>query len=419
MKKMFNIKRISLMILMVLCMFFATKNVEAAEKYVCYYVEPLLDTKMYDFYDPETNFAINRETSQIYVQLTYENGKASFKFYDFESKTTHNRIVNEDYTVDISISSQSGEQLTDADFSNGCPKNLERMAWFDTYDGHVYDLFKSGTEEYKQYRETKLENSLWAKTLNQLQNNDDYCYSDVVDYSSIAPNVIPRSICDKAISIELPETQDAEVESGNVLSCSYVNETNLIQDGSQNYNIDPHLTMKVNFDTKTISFFNSWATNSNDITANFTVDKLNGKCPNEVYTNTTNYKTVYLKASELPSGETATKYSHLKYLTKDDIETGKTGCEALGGLVKYLEMAYTLLRYLVPTIIIIFSVIDFLGVVLSGENDRMEKAKKRFAIRLIVGFIILIVPFILELLLKLVGIIEAKQSLVDAACNIF
>jgi hypothetical protein len=82
-------------------------------------------------------------------------------------------------------------------------------------------------------------------------------------------------------------------------------------------------------------------------------------------------------------------------------------------------VAYTLIRFLLPILVIVFSVIDFVGVVLSGETEKMEKAKKRFAIRLIVAAAILFVPAIIELLLKLAGVIDSGAGLVEFTCNLF
>ena len=62
--------------------------------------------------------------------------------------------------------------------------------------------------------------------------------------------------------------------------------------------------------------------------------------------------------------------------------------------------------------------IDFVGVVLSGETEKMEKAKKKFIIRLLVGAAFLFIPALLELLLRIIGIIESGQGLAEFTCNI-
>lgn len=91
------------------------------------------------------------------------------------------------------------------------------------------------------------------------------------------------------------------------------------------------------------------------------------------------------------------------------------GCSKLGPLSKYIGGGFSFVRYAIPTIIIVLSVLDFLGVVFSGEDENMEKAKKHFIIRIIVGILILFVPFMLEFILRIAGIIDG--NLADAVCN--
>lgn len=102
-------------------------------------------------------------------------------------------------------------------------------------------------------------------------------------------------------------------------------------------------------------------------------------------------------------------------ITDKTVTTGGEGCDKIGSVGKYVTGFYNLFRYIVPALIIIFSVIDFLGVVFSGEDEKMEKAKKNFIIRLIVGILILIIPFMLEFILSAAGIIDG--TIADAACN--
>ena len=81
-------------------------------------------------------------------------------------------------------------------------------------------------------------------------------------------------------------------------------------------------------------------------------------------------------------------------------------CVTVGVVSKYIKIIFNIIRFLVPTVIIIYSVIDFAGVVVSGEQDSMEKAKKHFIQRIIIGVLILLVPSILNIILKLAGIID-------------
>ena len=93
-------------------------------------------------------------------------------------------------------------------------------------------------------------------------------------------------------------------------------------------------------------------------------------------------------------------------------------CDKLDGskTLGWVKKIYTLLRILVPTLIIILSVIDFLGVVLSGESEKMEKAKSKFIKRIIIGILFILMPFILEFILKMAGVIDS--SLADVVSRI-
>ena len=64
------------------------------------------------------------------------------------------------------------------------------------------------------------------------------------------------------------------------------------------------------------------------------------------------------------------------------------------------------------------STISFLTIVVSGDSEKMQKAKKDFIIRLIVGILILFIPILLEVIFKLAGIINEGENLSDIVCSI-
>ncbi len=104
---------------------------------------------------------------------------------------------------------------------------------------------------------------------------------------------------------------------------------------------------------------------------------------------------------------------------EDRSEGKEMGCEDehIAGIRDILSKIYTLIRFSVPVIIIIYSVVEFAGVVVSGEQENMEKAKKHFVVRLLIGILVLLVPVLLEVPLKLAGIIDSNLS--DVVCKIF
>lgn len=359
MKKMFNIKKISFMIFTFLCIFFATKNVDAAGKYVCYY------------YD-------NSYKSPIYIQLKYENGTAKFSYFNYQTKQEVNKYMPTEGSGDYNtytIESSSASSITTDDFKNGCPSyihSIENYGNTGSIDpiSFTYDIYKG-----KKITECGSR----CKTINEYH-YEGYTYEE-----------------------------NAAGEVTKTVTCNYSND-----------NITPAATHVVlEYDT-TKNTFNVILHQPAGVTTKpqFTMEdlkKYNGGCPEKLYASIPNYDKFYINN---PGGNN-TSFSRIQTVSFQPEVKPMTGCARLGGLTKYLTMAFNLLRFLIPLIIIVFSVIDFLSVVVSGENEKMEKAKKKFIIRLIAGILVLFVPFILELLFKLAGIMNNNESLTDVVCNIF
>lgn len=82
------------------------------------------------------------------------------------------------------------------------------------------------------------------------------------------------------------------------------------------------------------------------------------------------------------------------------------GCEDLGETGKLIRQIYNLLKYLIPVVVIGLSIVDFLKVVLNGEEKVFKEAWTKFIKRIIIGVIILILPAILSLLINLSGVLD-------------
>jgi len=81
-------------------------------------------------------------------------------------------------------------------------------------------------------------------------------------------------------------------------------------------------------------------------------------------------------------------------------------CDELGETGKLIKQIYNLLKYLVPILVVGLSIIDFLKVLLNGEEKVFNEAWSKFIKRLVVGIAIFIIPFILSLLLNISGILD-------------
>lgn len=92
-----------------------------------------------------------------------------------------------------------------------------------------------------------------------------------------------------------------------------------------------------------------------------------------------------------------------------------TGCDILGGptskTVQLLSWVVRLLRFGIPIIIIVFGIVDFLKILFSGEDKVYKDAFANFVKRLLIGAIIIFIPYVLHFLVRLSGV--DKQYEID------
>lgn len=96
---------------------------------------------------------------------------------------------------------------------------------------------------------------------------------------------------------------------------------------------------------------------------------------------------------------------------KDDIATycedpqGTSYCGSLGNkIVNWIFKIVKFVRYAVPALLIILSILDYLKALASESEDEMKKVTSRFSKRLIAAILIFIIPFILDFVLRLFDI---------------
>lgn len=93
----------------------------------------------------------------------------------------------------------------------------------------------------------------------------------------------------------------------------------------------------------------------------------------------------------------------------NDRENNENGiCGLLGNenseTVLILKKIYKYLKILIPILIIILSIIDFIKVVVTGKNDDMKKAIDKLVKRIIVAIVFILVPAIIQILINISGI---------------
>lgn len=83
---------------------------------------------------------------------------------------------------------------------------------------------------------------------------------------------------------------------------------------------------------------------------------------------------------------------------------GSDSCSLSQRLTNWIFKIVKWVRYLVPILLIMLSIMDFIKAVASDSEDEMRKVGSKFVKRLIVAAIIFILPLILEFLLGIFGI---------------
>lgn len=412
-------------------------KVNAKDKFVCYY-----DDKGYitnedgvaltssekagmRFYNCKDNNTMSM--ANTYIKITVdENYNAEVLFYDAKNKIETTEICHwldssgYGYPMKYKIDQDSGNQLQSSDFEFGCPRSIDRLTLSsvtntidDPNTGGTttltilpfdFNILKSGTSHYKMMYETDA-NSDWGKQLSVTP-----CY-DPSNLSNSAKNI---NYCERIPKKVLSNTVE-EYDTDKYISCNYVGTKEAADEGTYT-----QVSFKFNKeDGKYVSGsgFCEYSVAGGAAKATFDLTVSDGKyiCPNEVYDCSDSEDGTSFTNVSCSGGKS---YSLIKSFKKT--ENGNiSGCDMFSGLGKYIESAYTLIRYLIPTLIVVLSTADFVGVVFSGEAEKLEKAKNKFINRLIIGVVALLIPFFLELLLKIAGIIGSNESLADVACNWF
>lgn len=91
-----------------------------------------------------------------------------------------------------------------------------------------------------------------------------------------------------------------------------------------------------------------------------------------------------------------------------------SGCKVFGDedsqTWKIVNWIVHLLIYGIPILVVLLGIVDFLGVVFSGEEDKMKEAQKKVIMRLVVGIVFLFVPSILKFIIDISGTFTGVAS---------
>lgn len=96
-------------------------------------------------------------------------------------------------------------------------------------------------------------------------------------------------------------------------------------------------------------------------------------------------------------------------LEQDDIETCTLFLDRNGNKTEFGEFVdgtFTFIKIATPVIVVVLTTIDYIKALAASNADALKKTNKRTMIRLIVGFIIFFLPYLLELLFYLFGLYD-------------
>lgn len=78
-------------------------------------------------------------------------------------------------------------------------------------------------------------------------------------------------------------------------------------------------------------------------------------------------------------------------------------CNFSKRLVLYIANIVKWLKYIIPVIVIILGILDFIKAIASDKDDEMKKAQGRFTKRLVAAALIFIIPIIISFIMDLMG----------------
>ncbi len=93
------------------------------------------------------------------------------------------------------------------------------------------------------------------------------------------------------------------------------------------------------------------------------------------------------------------------HLNDDNAQQGGTSnCDIFGKrLTDILKQIIDLIQIAIPVVIIILTIVDFVGIVLSGEEKNFKAAGNKFVKRIIIGVAVIFLPMLLAFIIDLSG----------------
>ena len=99
-------------------------------------------------------------------------------------------------------------------------------------------------------------------------------------------------------------------------------------------------------------------------------------------------------------------------ITNDDYGDNSQ-CGFSGKLIQWIANIVKWLKYIIPVLVIVLGILDFIKAIANEKEDEMKKAQGHFVKRLIAAGLIFIVPFIIEFILDKMGFAANGCGIID------
>ncbi len=87
--------------------------------------------------------------------------------------------------------------------------------------------------------------------------------------------------------------------------------------------------------------------------------------------------------------------------------TGVLYCGFIGeNTFGYIQMIYGMIKFIIPAVIVLLGMVDFMKVLLSGDEKDMKASGVKFLKRIAAGLIFILLPVLVEFIIRLVGFSE-------------
>lgn len=386
MKKKLIFKKVLINTFVLFASVFAMDRVDAAEK-ACVYYDQSIDVSSYTFNDENGN---KIDTSApIIITIDYgENleGPASFDFRISGGKKL-SKIINNQNSKQYEISSEAKSEISVPDIGDiACPtitrinsiSGSNRTYIYAKKNGGIYKE-KCGLEDYK-------------------------CVDFEGNYGNTLFETVKINGFEKNYEKFIKRNEKYDASNTKICSYGFIN----------NEDKSPI----IEFDIFSLKVLENKLVHYSDLVLDDSIGKTNSNCPKLMrLQNNIHYDNKSYSLGRVTNDKSETENTIVLGLILGNSNRKNEKCR-YGTLADFVGKAYNFLKFLVPIIIIALSTVSFLTVVISGENDKMEKAKKDFIIRLIAGILVLFVPFVLETILKLSGILGPNEGISSVVCDI-